>query len=82
MADGLTLAAAFGTVVREARKERGFSQEGFADHCGVHRTYMGLLERGRSNVTILTAQRVAKGLGLTMAELFGAVEAALERAPG
>ncbi len=77
MADGKELAAAFGSVVREARKERGFSQEGFADHVGVHRTYMGLVERGRNTVTILTAAKIAEGLGLTLSTLFCQVDAKL-----
>ena len=79
MAEGKELAAAFGEVVRAARKERGYSQEGFADHCGLHRTYMGLVERGRNVVTILTARRIATGLGLSLSELFGAVEELLPR---
>lgn len=78
MSEGQELAAAFGTVVREGRKERGFSQEGFADHVGVHRTYMGLVERGRNVVTILTARRIATGLGLSLPDLMERVERKLD----
>ena len=67
--EGPELAKAFGAVVREARKEKGFSQEGFADHVGVHRTYMGLVERGKSVVTILTLWRISEGLGCKPSDL-------------
>jgi transcriptional regulator with XRE-family HTH domain len=56
-------------VVRAARKAKGFSQEGFADHVGVHRTYMGLVERGKSVVTIITMWRISEGLGIEPSEL-------------
>lgn len=78
MVDGKELAEAFGAVVREARKERGFSQEGFADHVGVHRTYMGLVERGKNVVTILTAMRIAEGLGVPLSDLLREVEARIK----
>ena len=41
---------------------------------GVHRTYMGTLERGRANPTLRIIDRVARGLGVTVPELFQAVE--------
>ncbi len=55
--------------MRAARKAKGFSQEGFADHVGVHRTYMGLVERGKSVVTIITMWRISEGLGIEPSEL-------------
>lgn len=45
-----------------------------ADHCGLHRTYMGGIERGERNLTIQTVYTVAKGLELTLAELFKDIE--------
>lgn len=65
-----SLAKRFGEVVRQLRTERGFSQEGFADHCGLHRTYMGSIERGEKVVSIDSAARLAAGLGMTLPELF------------
>jgi len=47
---------------------------------GVHRTYMGLVERGGSVVTILTAQKIARGLGLSLAAFIERVESRLSRA--
>ncbi len=64
-----TLAERFGALVRRLRKEQGFSQEGFAFRVGVHRTYMGDIERGEKNVTLVTANKIAKALGLTLAGL-------------
>ena len=67
--EGGDLAKVFGAVVRAEREQRGFSQEGFADHVGVHRTYMGLVERGKSVVSIFTAYRIAQGLGVPLSTL-------------
>jgi transcriptional regulator with XRE-family HTH domain len=58
--------------------KKGFSQESFADHCGLHRTYMGGIERGERNVTIQTVLTVAKGLGITMSELLSGIEKQVE----
>jgi transcriptional regulator with XRE-family HTH domain len=48
-----------GIRIRELRTQRGWSQEAFADVAGVHRTYMGHLERGEKNVSFLSILRVA-----------------------
>lgn len=69
-----TLAEGFGRLVRRLRKERGFSQEEFAFRVGVHRTYMGDIERGEKNVTLVTADKLARGLDLTLAELLSELE--------
>lgn len=64
-----TLAERFGELVRHLRKDQGFSQEEFAFRVGVHRTYMGDIERGEKNVTLVTADKLAKALGLTLSVL-------------
>jgi transcriptional regulator with XRE-family HTH domain len=64
----------FGETVRRLRSEQGFSQESFAERCGVHRTYMGIIERGEKAVTIVTAKKIARALGITLADLFGELE--------
>ena len=61
-------------TVRALRSEAGYSQESFADAIGVHRTSMGTLERGDGNPTLDMIVRVAKGLRLSLSELFQAVE--------
>jgi transcriptional regulator with XRE-family HTH domain len=58
-----------GQRIRDLRKERGWSQERFADVCGVHRTYMGHLERGEKNVSFNTLVRLSEALGISLPEL-------------
>lgn len=48
-----------GRSLRRIRQERGLSQEAFADLVGVHRTYMGGLERGERNLTLRSLERIA-----------------------
>lgn len=64
----------FGRTVRRLRTERGYSQEGFAFRVGLHRTYVGNIERGEKAVTIVTANKLARALGLTLAQLFAELE--------
>lgn len=58
-----------GANLRAYRKERGLSQEAFADLVGVHRTYMGGLERGERNLTLKSVERIAEQLGLEPLQL-------------
>ncbi|MCZ2076624.1 MAG: helix-turn-helix domain-containing protein [Bryobacterales bacterium] len=58
-----------GSQVREARKAQGFSQEGFADACSLHRTHISLLERGLIDVKIMTLKKVAGVLKVSLSEL-------------
>ena len=51
-----------GRNLRRYRKERGLSQEKFADLVGVHRTYMGGLERGERNLTLRSVEKIAEAL--------------------
>jgi transcriptional regulator with XRE-family HTH domain len=60
---------ALGQAVRKLREERGVSQEVFATQVGVHRTYMGSVERGERNVTLLNVLRIAAALDITAADL-------------
>jgi len=60
----------FGSRVRALRLERGFSQEAFADAAGLDRSYVGGVERGARNVSLLNIERLAKALRIPIAELF------------
>lgn len=59
-----------GRNLRAYRMERGLSQEDFAEVVGVHRTYMGGLERGERNLTLQSLERLAEVLGLDPIKLF------------
>lgn len=50
--------------VRRLRKARGLSQEGLAEECGYHRTYVGGIERSERNITIATLEALAGALGV------------------
>jgi transcriptional regulator with XRE-family HTH domain len=64
----------FGQVVRRKRAAAELSQEALSAAAGLHRTYVGLLERGLRMPSILVAKRVAEALGTTMAELLAEVD--------
>ena len=53
-----------GRNLRAYREARGLSQEAFAELVGVHRTYMGGLERGERNLTLKSVERIADRLGI------------------
>ena len=55
--------------IREYRREPGLSQEDFADQCGLHRTYVGSVERNERNVTLSTLEVFATVLGISVPEL-------------
>ena len=53
-----------GQNLRAHREAQGLSQEAFADVLGVHRTYMGGIERGERNLTLKSVERIAGRIGL------------------
>jgi len=65
---------ALGQRIRELRLKRGYSQEAFADICGVHRTFMGTIERGESNLSFSNLVKVSKALGITLSQLLSGLE--------
>lgn len=60
----------FGKCVASRRKTIAISQEELAFRCGVHRTYIGAIERGEKSPTLNTVKKIADGLGLSIIELF------------
>jgi transcriptional regulator with XRE-family HTH domain len=60
----------FGESVRKRRKNLGFSQEAFADHCEIDRSYMGGVERGERNIALLNIMRILEGLDVKPSEFF------------
>lgn len=61
--------AAFGRAVRAVRVERGLSQEALAAHSGLHRTYIGGIERGERNLSYANILRLAQALEVPASEL-------------
>jgi transcriptional regulator with XRE-family HTH domain len=58
-----------GERVRARRKALGLSQEQLGERCGLHRTYVGQVERGEVNASVKNLLAVADGLGVDIAEL-------------
>jgi len=56
----------FGEKVREERLKQGLSQEELASKAGVHRTYIGMIERAEKNITLENIEKIAKALGLSL----------------
>lgn len=59
----------FGAVVRKLRLDQGFTQEAFADHVGIDRSYQGRIERGEVSVTLHKITLIAKALKLNRWQL-------------
>lgn len=66
---------ALGEAVREKRWARGLSQERLAELAGLHRTYIGGIEQGRRNVSLINICRIAGALGCRPIDLFRSVDA-------
>lgn len=66
-----------GRVIRERRTRLGYSQESFADAVGVHRTYVGSVERGERNLSLKNLLGISRGLGIPLSTLIALAEAEL-----
>ena len=60
----------FGSRIRFLRKAKGLSQEELADLADVHRTYIGMIERGEKNITLINISKLAKALKIKIHDLF------------
>ncbi len=63
---GNPLLVKFGEAVRAERLKKGLSQEALADLAGLDRSYVGGVERGEHNITLITAHRIADALGVRL----------------
>lgn len=63
----------FGKRVRALRLDQGWTQEEFAHRTGLNRSYMSEVERGISDVSLSTLQKIAKTLGISLAELLDGI---------
>ena len=63
----------FGKALRQRRGKLGMSQEEFADFCGLDRTYIGGIERGERNVSLVNIEKLARALQVSLPELFRSI---------
>lgn len=68
------LLSAFGSRIRQRRLRLGISQEELAERSGLHRTYVGSVERGERNVSLINATRIAKALGVDLGRLLSRLD--------
>lgn len=73
--NGTELQVALGQTIRKLRSEKDYSQESFADAVGLHRTYMGGIERGERNVGVVNLAKIAETLDLPLSALVAEAEA-------
>ena len=59
----------FGKKVREERQKRDYSQERLGELAHVHRTYIGMIERGEKNITLSNMRKIAHAMGLQLRDL-------------
>ena len=69
-----TLSQRFGSTVVRLRKERGISQETFANQSSIDRHYMSDIENGRRNISLDIVEKISKTLGLKISQLFAEIE--------
>ena len=60
----------FGKKVREERTKLGLSQEELASRAGVHRTYIGMIERAEKNITLENIEKIARALDIKIGIFF------------
>ena len=66
--------AAFGQAVKRLRLSKNLSQEELASLAGIHRTYVGDVERGTRNIALINMSRLAEGLGISLRALIEEME--------
>ena len=65
-----TVQREFGNRLREIRQEQCFTQEELAHRAGLNRTYIGDIERGEKNLTLVSMEKLARALGVKMRDFF------------
>lgn len=64
-----TILKVFGRNVQKYRKQMNISQEKLAEYAGLHRTYIGMIERAEKNITLLNIEKIAKALKVNIKNL-------------
>jgi transcriptional regulator with XRE-family HTH domain len=63
----------FGRAIRRVREKQRINQEEAAERCGLHRTYYSGVERGVRNLSLVNIEKIARGLRISLRNLFGRV---------
>lgn len=63
-----------GKHVKKLRVDQSISQEELAEKAGVHRTYVGMIERGEKNITVLSTLKISSALGISISNFFEGFE--------
>jgi len=69
-----TILIQFGRCVRELRNKKGYSQEELAFKAGLHRTYIGMIERAEKNITLTNVNKIAKALNTPIYKIFSMID--------
>ena len=59
----------FGAKVKLLRQEQGLTQEQFAQKCALHKNYIGMVERGERNPSLINIEVIAQGLEISISDL-------------
>ena len=70
MYSGKDILVEFGGKIRLLRNKLGISQEELAEKAGLHRTYIGMIERAEKNITLINIERIANALNVEIKDLF------------
>lgn len=62
-----------GINLKQYRLDKNLSQEAFADVCGLHRTYIGMIERGEKNITLVNLVKISKALDVSICKLLDGI---------
>lgn len=70
----MEIKAKFGKIIKQLRTNMGLSQEELAYRAGVHRTYIGMIERAEKNITIENINKLSKALNVPLSSIFIEIE--------
>ena len=59
-----------GKRIKDLRQKLGISQETFADQCGLDRTYITSLERGKRNISLVNLEKISNAFNMTLSDFF------------
>lgn len=67
--NNINILSKFGNKIQVLRRTKNLSQEELAHICGLHRTYIGMIERGEKNITLKNIEKLSKALDINIYEL-------------